>query len=410
MRISWALCIIGLCTLMTGCQLGTNAICNLTYEAKLATGECQEKCRYQKLAKSHWEAIRQDEPPCTFSKDYAEGFKEGFTDYLLFGGSGQAPYVPPKRYWGVRFRTPDGARAIDEWFAGFRHGAHVAQQTGYRQWATVPSAAGQLGPAEHELVPGMTSAAPRNVPMVSHRLPQPTSPPLVKMPADSGRLPEPTSPPLVTMPVDSDRLPPTSPPLVRMPPDSGQLPPLTSPPLVKSPPDSGRQPMPTSPPLVKTPSVSGPNVAAVAKRMPVGDSSIVEFPVAAQPAQASAGSNRVGSQSVLFEKTGARNRVLLSPVTTGIQDDGHATPTRPEDRPSLPLASVSTPNGGLAMFGAPKAAPGPRLPNLLPAEGSALRRSYDGTTASGTLHVFPAAPVSATSGVKEMDIHELSPR
>jgi hypothetical protein len=74
------------------------------------------------------------------SKDYAEGFKDGFIDYLQFGGSGQPPYAPPKRYWGPNYRTPEGYRAIEDWFAGFRHGVTAAKESGYRPWVTLPSA------------------------------------------------------------------------------------------------------------------------------------------------------------------------------------------------------------------------------------------------------------------------------
>ena len=183
MRTSWALWAFGLCMLMTGCQLAKNVVRNLTNETKLATEECDEHCRYYKLAQTHWDLVGKADPHYPGSMDYADGFKEGFTDYLEFGGSGQPPYLPPRRYWGASFRTPEGSRAIEEWFAGFRHGVRVAQETGYRQWVTMPSASGQNSLADHPLAPsdpGKTIAPQRSLPDASNRLPPLTALPLLE--------------------------------------------------------------------------------------------------------------------------------------------------------------------------------------------------------------------------------------
>src|ERR1019366_8895716 len=75
-----------------------------------------------------------------FPKDYAKGFKDGFVDYLQFGGSGQPPYVPPKQYWGPRYRTPAGYQSMEDWYARFRHGAATAHQSAYPQFVRLPSA------------------------------------------------------------------------------------------------------------------------------------------------------------------------------------------------------------------------------------------------------------------------------
>ena len=149
---------IALCTLAAGCQLANNAIHNVTNEVKLATAEVQEHHNYEKLAKASWQSAQADENCRATSKDYAAGFKDGFVDYLEFGGSGQPPYLPPRSYWGPTYRTPEGYRAIEDWFAGFRHGVDAAKQSGYRQWVPLPSAS----TAENEKTGGPTvSHAPK---------------------------------------------------------------------------------------------------------------------------------------------------------------------------------------------------------------------------------------------------------
>jgi hypothetical protein len=190
---------LALCTLTTGCQLASNAIHNVCYETRLNTAEVQERCDYEKLAKASWETVRTTEACAEWSKDHEDGFIDGFVDYLQFGGPGQPPYVPPKRYWGPKYHTPDGYLAIEEWFAGFRHGVTAAEQSGYRQWAKVPSAhmteAPPLPPAGPvDLGPAMPAPAASHGPAASQH---PPSPRLGPPPAEAGQglvLPAPTPP------------------------------------------------------------------------------------------------------------------------------------------------------------------------------------------------------------------------
>ena len=144
---------LALCTLTPGCQLASNAIHNVCYETRLNTAEVQERCDYEKLAKASWETVKSTEPCAEWSKDHEDGFIDGFVDYLQFGGPGQPPYVPPKRYWGPNYHTPEGYRAIEEWFAGFRHGVTAAEQSGYRRWSKVPSAHATESPPLPAAVP-----------------------------------------------------------------------------------------------------------------------------------------------------------------------------------------------------------------------------------------------------------------
>jgi hypothetical protein len=78
-------------------------------------------------------------PNQQFSEDYERGFKDGFTDFMELGGTGSPPAIPPRRYWKLKYRTPKGHRAVQDWYAGFRDGAAEARDCSYRRWRNVPS-------------------------------------------------------------------------------------------------------------------------------------------------------------------------------------------------------------------------------------------------------------------------------
>ena len=74
------------------------------------------------------------------SVHYERGFKEGFADYLQFGGTGNPPPLPPRDYWQREYQTPVGQQLINDWFAGFHLGAETAKLSGHREQITVPVA------------------------------------------------------------------------------------------------------------------------------------------------------------------------------------------------------------------------------------------------------------------------------
>ena len=185
MRIGWALCLMGLCAATGGCQLAKNAVENLANETKLATADVHERCRYQKSAEAHWNAVQKSSTGKQFSKDYARGFTDGFIDLVQFGGTGQAPDLPPKHYWGSHYRTPEGYRAVEDWYAGFRHGAAAAQVSGQRQWATVPSAQSTAPTAcepPHSAPTLLFEPQPEIVTPPTRSLPEPKTPEIKLLP------------------------------------------------------------------------------------------------------------------------------------------------------------------------------------------------------------------------------------
>src|SRR5262245_61489174 len=97
-----------------------------------------------------------------YSPDFCAGFKEGYADYLQFGGNGEPPAVPPRHYWGQM--SPQGRAAAQEWFAGFRVGSAQARQEGMRETIIVPVSTSALvsEPCEYGYLwlddPGETSS------------------------------------------------------------------------------------------------------------------------------------------------------------------------------------------------------------------------------------------------------------
>jgi hypothetical protein len=100
-----------------------------------------EWCRVQRneaLAWDAWKVVRREEGKHTYSRDYAQGFRNGFTDYLTFGGNGDAPPLPPYCYRTPQYETPEGRQAVEDWYTGFRRGVATAQASGLRETITLP--------------------------------------------------------------------------------------------------------------------------------------------------------------------------------------------------------------------------------------------------------------------------------
>ena len=95
--------------------------------------------QYQRWARDEWQQIQQDEGGAGFSGDYGSGFVQGFVDQVYAGGAVRPPAMPPRKYWRTGYRNPRGEQAVEDWYGGFRHGAHVAKAGGYRHQAEIPS-------------------------------------------------------------------------------------------------------------------------------------------------------------------------------------------------------------------------------------------------------------------------------
>jgi hypothetical protein len=147
------LCFVELALLCPGCALVGDGAHLLAYRTHQSVSDCLERQRDRRWAEDAWDKTRCSSSGQDYSADYARGFKDGFADYLYEGGTGEPPLVAPKHYRALRYQTAMGYVAVQDWFAGYRHGASVARQSGFRQLVTVaaslpPAAAGPLPPAQ----------------------------------------------------------------------------------------------------------------------------------------------------------------------------------------------------------------------------------------------------------------------
>src|SRR5262245_28925346 len=172
-------CLLGICLLVgQGCQFVCHLGRNVIHEPLFACDEKATWHRCEKLGKQAWNDMVHQHGE-DFSCDYRSGFVDGFADYLYYGGciggsdqggcgSGQGgscaggtcaakptnatgagmagsyvenpvcPPVPPNRYRRKRYMTPEGVAAVEDWYAGFRHGAATAMASGLRNLVVIP--------------------------------------------------------------------------------------------------------------------------------------------------------------------------------------------------------------------------------------------------------------------------------
>jgi hypothetical protein len=201
MRKRFAVGLVGLCLWAPGCSLVESGFRTLVIEP-LQYPEHLEKClmcsRNHSLAELAWGTYLGQHQGC-YSDDFAWGFKRGFVDYLDAGGTGQPPPLPPRRYWKIKYQSPEGYRAIEEWYAGFREGAEAARATGYREHIIVPVAA----PSYAAVIQAIQTGAPVNggVPQPVPPIPAgPSSPPIPAGPTPLIEEEPTPSPPSAAMP------------------------------------------------------------------------------------------------------------------------------------------------------------------------------------------------------------------
>jgi hypothetical protein len=103
-----------------------------------------------------WVEMHRQAPDQPYSHDYACGFIEGYVDYLDAGGNGEPPVAAPFCYRLTKYKTAKGVQAAEAWFAGFRHGAAVAQASGLRELILVPLS----GPVTAATPPPLQTVSP----------------------------------------------------------------------------------------------------------------------------------------------------------------------------------------------------------------------------------------------------------
>ncbi|HEX4589964.1 MAG TPA: hypothetical protein VH120_08555, partial [Gemmataceae bacterium] len=145
MRMRLTPVLIGACLLGSGCSFIDNMKRNVILEPKSEMDQKILLKRHLRLARMAWDEMV-GQYGCQFSDDYRAGFIDGFVDYLTYGGISTngcsevpiVPAVPPPYYRRAKNASPEGLKASEDWFMGFRHGSNTALASGLRQLVTVP--------------------------------------------------------------------------------------------------------------------------------------------------------------------------------------------------------------------------------------------------------------------------------
>jgi hypothetical protein len=244
MRLNRFSTIVALCAVTSGCSPIINGIRTLIIEPFQYCNSfdtVEELARDRKLADAAWKRIICADGRRAYSDDYAKGFRRGYVDYLYAGGNGLPPPVPPREYWRVGYETPEGHQAIEDWFAGFRHGASVAMESGYRQFVVVPASAPYTPPVPPPIYSGAALQ-----PIATPALQPPVDVPLPEAPAPvlppPRKIPEPVPMPAPVLPPATKPSDPVLPPVTK-PSEATPAPAPVRPAALKSPAD-GAAPSP----------------------------------------------------------------------------------------------------------------------------------------------------------------------
>jgi hypothetical protein len=214
-----------------GCGLVANATHTFSSRVHEAFDEVREKKRNAAWAEQAWANAAGAAHGQPFSEDHEFGFKAGFICYVTYGGNGEPPPLPPEKYRSVHYQTPQGYRAIEEWFEGYRHGVAVVKEGGYRDLVTGPSSLHAKA-----FPPAPVPTAPPPAPLPSPPIPLPSSPAPLPPPVPVG--PPPLAAPTTVSAPPPARIIPAEPPAPLSPLASSDLPPP------KSVPPAGATPAP----------------------------------------------------------------------------------------------------------------------------------------------------------------------
>ncbi len=115
-----------------GCNLVRNATHNLFHEPCKQLHDQHITCTPVDEARRAWEQYCGNAP--SQSKEYAQGFQDGYADYLDSGGN--APSIARDRR--SKFSTPSGQMQVQEYMMGMKAGLEAGMISGRKQFHTVP--------------------------------------------------------------------------------------------------------------------------------------------------------------------------------------------------------------------------------------------------------------------------------
>ncbi|MCA9238887.1 MAG: hypothetical protein KDA37_01750, partial [Planctomycetales bacterium] len=143
MRIApYILCLVafaGSTGCLSVCHNASRTLCKEPKQFSWRKDRCQSMALYGSWAGQAWQERLAAGCDCE-TPDFAAGFQSGFVEFCYAGGSGEPPPVPPRPYWIPGNRASPYSDLAEHWFAGYRLGAQVARDGGYRDQAVVPSA------------------------------------------------------------------------------------------------------------------------------------------------------------------------------------------------------------------------------------------------------------------------------
>ncbi len=122
----------------TGCSFYTFSVHNLIHSPADRIHDREERRQFRKLAQRRWLEIQACSPINVYSEDFADGFEDGFVDYLFAGGNGEPPGTIPWKYRTPQYDSVQGIQAIQDWIAGFRLGSQEAMASGLRDLVIRP--------------------------------------------------------------------------------------------------------------------------------------------------------------------------------------------------------------------------------------------------------------------------------
>ncbi len=235
-----ALLIAGSIAPLSGCLLARDTARNLINEPAELVDNKKLSHRLRRDSRTVWSQVCQQYPSRTFSHDFAEGFEDGYVDYLESGGTAQPPAVPPIRYRRSRFMSVEGHARIRDYSGGFKYGCDTAAASGQRELITLPI----LLP---EPPPESAVQARQISPQRTETLPAPRA-------ADTG-----TGLPLLDRPLAIKSAPMTTPPVIQPPQFTAPNPEL---------PAGPRSEMPTSEPLNRVSFTTAPGAVLPLREIP----------------------------------------------------------------------------------------------------------------------------------------------
>ena len=142
MRIKRLVCVVGLCTVFAGCSMYESGVRTMVTDPCSYCIHDQEHLRSK--ATIAWPRRSGAKSRRTARANSFPAIMRGASRTVLLiiwtrEEPGEPPALPPRDYWNEHHAYPEGRQAIQDWFAGFRHGAAVARASGCRQYAVIPS-------------------------------------------------------------------------------------------------------------------------------------------------------------------------------------------------------------------------------------------------------------------------------